>query len=314
VIRLALPLCLSLAVSLSPAPAPASTGRYLPDVLPSLVPNLVAYYDFEHPMPGNPAKEEDQGFSGTTIDLVNGGAAMRVADAAHPSSTYSLQTQQINPTAAGNDDWKAGVHSRPGVPTLGAFNEARQISIMGWFKMTGQNPRPNSNSSNPNDFYGAIGLAGVLSGNSDGHNVRALLEVINVAGELRVVALGRRVDGSASQTFAALADWRALLPVNEWVFLVATFDYDTGVMELYRNGQPLPGFYSVAGDPWGVVGPPEPDLASNTDPSGIKIGGSFPQNTRETNACDCRFDGLMFLNRVVTRWEVLRQYRIGTME
>src|SRR6266508_3958476 len=107
--------------------------------------------------------------------------------------------------------------------------------------MTGQNPSPNSNTANPDDFYGAIGLAGILSGDSDGHAVRALLELIEVSGELRLVALGRRIDGSSSQT---------LLPPNEWVFLAATFDFNTGAMALYRNGEPMPGFYTVPGDPW----------------------------------------------------------------
>ncbi|HZA49380.1 MAG TPA: hypothetical protein VE549_01495, partial [Myxococcaceae bacterium] len=44
-------------------------------VHPGLTPNLVASYDFEHPAPGNAALEEDQGFSGTALELVNGGAA-----------------------------------------------------------------------------------------------------------------------------------------------------------------------------------------------------------------------------------------------
>jgi len=129
-----------------------------------------------------------------------------------------------------------------------------------------------------------------------------------VSGELRVVALGRRVDGSSSQTFAANADWRSVLPANEWVFLGATFDYDDGTMQLYKNGEPLPGFYTVAGDPWGVGGDPEPDLSSATDPRGIKLGGSFPQNTRETNPCNCRMDSLMFLDRVVAPLEMRAQY------
>jgi hypothetical protein len=280
------------------------------DVLPSLGRNLVAHYDFEHPVPGNPAQERDRGRSGTTIDLVNGGAAMRVEDGAHGSSRFSIQTQQVNPTVAGNDDWKAGTYSATGVPTLDAFNAVRETTIMGWFKTTGPNPSPNSNSANPDDFYGAIGLAGVLSGDSDGHAVRALLELINVEGTMRVVALARRVDGASSQTFAAEEDWPAILPLNEWVFLAATFDFDTGEMRLYRNGRPLDGFYTLPGDPWGLIGDPEPDLTSPTDPRGIKIGGSFPQNTRETNPCNCRFDSLMFLDRALGSGEIRGQHRL----
>ena len=107
----------------------------------------------------------------------------------------------------GNDDWKAGIYG-DGVPTLHAFNGTAGATVMGWVKMTGRNPSPNPGSPTPDDRYGAIGLAGVLTGDSDGHGVRALLELINVNGEMRLVALGRRIDGGASQTFAASADWQ----------------------------------------------------------------------------------------------------------
>ncbi|KOV85498.1 hypothetical protein ADL03_12805 [Nocardia sp. NRRL S-836] len=287
--------------------APASAVS--PAVLPTLARNLVAYYDFEHPVRGDRTLEQDRGRSGTALSLVNGGADMRVRDGAFRGSRNSLQLKQVNPAVAGNDDWKAGLYSESGVPSLRAFNGARQASIMGWVKMTGQNPAPNSNSANPDDLYGAIGLAGVLSGDSNGHAVRALLELIAVDGELKLVALGRRLDGGESQTFAATEDWRTLLPQGEWVFLSATFDFDTGAMALYRNGKALAGRYVAAGDPWRLVGEPEPDVASATDPRGFKIGGSYPQNTREGNACNCRMDSLMFLDRAVRPWEVALQYR-----
>jgi hypothetical protein len=283
-------------------------GWYGSTVLPTLRRNLVAYYDFEHPRPGDPTVERDRGFSGTDIRLINGGASMRVRDGAFPGSRYSIQTKQVNPTTTGNDDWKAGVYSATGVPTLHAFNAVREASIMGWFKVTGPNPNPNTTTPDPADYFDAVGLAGVLSGDSQGHNVRALLEVISVSGQLRVVALGRRIDTGSSQTFAANEDWQSVLPRDTWVFLAATFDFDNATMRLYKNGRPLDGFYSVAGDPWAVSGEPEPDLTSATDPSGIKIGGSFPQNTQERNPCNCRMDSLMFLNRVVTPWEVRLQY------
>ncbi|MGP4094525.1 PQQ-dependent sugar dehydrogenase [Nonomuraea sp. KM90] len=286
-------------------------AAYAPSgVLPSFRPNLVAAYDFEHPLPGDPAREQDQGLSGTAIALVNGGAAMRVPDGAYRGSTNALETRQVDPATAGNDDWKAGVHTEPGVPTLRAFNAVRGATVMGWFKMLGAGPAPNSNTPDPADRYNAIGLAGVLSGNSQGHDVRALLELITVEGELRVVALARRVDGAASQTFAANRPWQEILPRDRWVFLAATFDFDTGTMRLYRDGRPLDGFRTVAGDPWGLEGDPEPDVTSATDPRGIKIGGSYPQNTREQNPCDCRMDGLMFLDRVATAGEVRAQYEL----
>ena len=277
------------------------------EVEKSLEDNLVAYYDFEHPFAvgGADTKELDQGSSETLLDLVNGEKSMRVRDGAYPGSNNAIQTQQVDPTVAGNDDWKAGVWKETGVPTLDAFKGAEQATVMGWFKMTGTNPNLNSNTADPADYFNAVGLAGLLSGNSDGHGVRALLELINVNGELRLVALGRRIDTGASQTFAASEDWQTLLPQGEWVHLAATFDYTTGDMALYRNGQPLDGFYTAAGDPWQVDG----TGTSETLPRGIKIGGSYPQDTREQNPCNCRVDSLMFLDTAATAKEVAGQYR-----
>lgn len=294
----------------TPSAAGAAPAENLgPDVLPSLAPDLVDYYDFEHPVTGDAARERDLGSGGTTIDLVNGGAAMRVHDGAYPASTTSIQSQQVNPTTKGNDDWKAGVYSASGVPTMHAFNHVGQVTVMGWVKMTGTNPSPNTDSDTPGDYYNAVGLVGVLTGDSDGHAVRALLEIIDVNGTLRLVALGRRVDGSSSQTFAANEDWHTLLPQGEWVFLAATFDYSTGKMALYRDGRPLAGFYTLPGDPWGVR--TGDGRSSATDPRGIKIGGSFPQNDRERNPCDCRFDSLMLLDRALTPGEVMAQYQLA---
>ncbi|MEV5830211.1 LamG-like jellyroll fold domain-containing protein [Spirillospora sp. NPDC052242] len=295
--RTALVTTVLLGASLAAVPAQASG--------PHLRKDLVAHYDFEHPMPGDPSRERDLGRSHTPIDLVNGGAAMRVRDG---SRRNVVQLRQMN--GAPNDDWKAGVYSATGVPTLRAFNAAAGATLSGWFKMTGANPSPNTNTADPDDRYNAIGLSGVLTGDSDGHAVRALLEIIDVSGELRVVALGRRVDGGSSQTFAAQQDWRSILPSHTWVHLTATFDYDTGEMKLYKNGEPLPGFYTRTGDPWGLDGPPEPDVTSATDPRGIKIGGSFPQDDAEANPCDCRMDDLMFLDRPVTDREARQIYRI----
>lgn len=279
-----------------------------PIVIPSLAPNVVNHWDFEHPVPGNPADELDLGFSGTDLWLVNGGPGMRVQDGAYPASTFSLQTKQVNPVfPPSHEDWKAGVFDIGGVESLSAFNAVEGITIMGWFKQTGPNPNRNTNSSNPNAMFNAVGMAGVLSGDSEGHGVRALLEVINVSGELKLVALGRRIDGAASNTFAADGNWRDLFPRDEWVHLVATFDYTDGTMALFRNGEPLDGFYTNTGDPWDVSGP-GPHASSPTNPTGIKIGGSFPQNTGEQNPCNCRMDSLLFLDRVVTADEVAAQY------
>lgn len=270
-------------------------------------PDLVAHYDFEHPVPGDPAREQDLGTSGTPLLLVNGGAAMRVADGAHPRSRFSIETRQVNPSVRGNDDWKAGNFSESGIPTLRAFNQAREITVMGWVKRLGP-PGTNSNTPDPTDVFNAVGLMGILTGNSSGHDVRALLEVISVADTVRLVALGRRLDGGNSQTYAARESWEELLPIGRWTFLAATFDYDHGTMALYRDGRPLEGFYAAPGDRWAVSGGEEPDLTSATDPRGMKIGGSFPQNTDERNPFNGRFDDLLFLDRALSPVEVLDWY------
>ena len=111
-----------------------------------------------------------------------------------------------------------------------------------------------------------------------------------------------------SQTFAATEDWRTLLPKDTWVHLAATFDFTDGTLALYRNGRPLAGFYTRTDDPWLVDGP-GPHVTTASDPRGIKIGGSFPQDTREQNPCDCRMDSLMFLDTVVSARDVEKQYR-----
>ncbi|TDD72610.1 hypothetical protein E1262_01745 [Jiangella aurantiaca] len=267
------------------------------EVAPSIAEDLVASYDFEHPFAADDSWEEDQGWSRTLIRLVNGGEDMRVDDGAYPGSHNALQLHSAAGSPTGRP-WKAGVYSADadGVESLSRFNGAEGITVMGWFKMTGPNPTPG---------YNAIGLAGVLSGNSDGHGVRALLELIQVNGDLRLVALGRRIDTGASQTFAAEQDWRELLPEGEWVHLAATFDYTTGEMALYRNGQPIEGFYTNAGDPWQVDG----TGTSPTNPRGIKIGGSYPQDGTERNPCNCRMDALMFFDDDLEADEILTQYR-----
>jgi hypothetical protein len=70
----------------------------------------------------------------------------------------------------------------------------------------------------------------------------------------------------------------------------------------------LPATYTSHEDRWKIAGEPEPDVASASDPAGIKIGGSFPQNTNERNAFNGRFDELMFFNRSLTAAEVQAQF------
>ena len=284
------------------AAAPVQAGATGPqDVHPGLRSGLVAFYDFDHPVPGDPALERDQGRSGTEIELINGGAAQRVPDRAYPGGKKVLQTRQT--AAGGTDDWKAGIFSAGGVRTLRAFNAAEGSTVMGWFKRGMDGPAAG---------YNAIGLAGVLTGDSDGHGVRALLELIDVNGELKLVALGRRLDGGNSQTFAATEDWRTLLPKDQWVHLTATFDFTAGTMALYRNGKPVPGSYTRSDDPWLVSGP-GPHATSATDPRGIKIGGSFPwPGSADRNPCDCRMDALMFFDSSLSARDAANQYRFMT--
>ena len=277
-------------------------------VIPSAANNLMCHYNFDHPDEADPDLESDLGLSGTALRLVNGGAMMRVADPAYPSAGQAVQTKQVDPAENGNNDWKAGVFEAGGVSTLRAFARVQQVTLMGWVKPTSNHPSRNTMTGDPDDVYNAVGLFGILSGNSDGHNVRALLEVINVDGILRLVALGRRNDHGNSLILAANDDWEALLPTDAWTHLAATFDFDEGTMALYRNGQPLPASYTSSEDRWEVTGDPEPDVTSSSNPAGIKIGGSFPQNTAEKNAFDGRFDDLMCFDRALTAAEIGRQF------
>ncbi|MDH4054081.1 MAG: LamG domain-containing protein [Gammaproteobacteria bacterium] len=79
-------------------------------------------------------------------------------------------------------------------------------------------------------------------------------------------------------------------------------------MALYRNGKLLPATDTSSDDNWQLIGEPEPGLASPSHPAGIKIGGSFPQNTAEKNAFNARFDDLIFFDRELTAAEIEAQF------
>jgi hypothetical protein len=273
------------------------------DVFPTLLPNLIARYDFEHPTGHDGSSETDQGPARTDISLIHGGRMMRVRDGAYPASRTSIQLKRVNRGQPGNGDWLAGIYSSTGVPGLRAFNGASGASILGWFKFIG----PNSGSSTSAANSGLV-LASLLTGDSDGQAARVALELTSVNGELRLAATGRRLDGGNSQIFAAAQPVETLLPRNVWLFLTATFDFSRGAIALYRNGKPITGSNTIEGDPWQVTGPGT-HRASATDPRGITIGGRFPQNTREANTCDCRADNVMFVDRVLMPLEINQQYR-----
>ncbi len=301
----------ALCVLLSPASLLAATPPI--HLLPELRPHLVCAYDFEHPAPDDSAFELDQGASDTALRLVNGGPAMRVPDGAHADSDHSLQTRQLHPAAPGNDDWKAGVFDPAGATTLARFASARGITLAGWTKSTTPALRPalNSTTPAPDDRYPGIGLFGLLHGRSDGHPVRALIEFIHIDGHLRLIALGRRLDDGAGLVLAATAAPDELLPPGTWVHLAATFDFTTGSIALYRDGSPLEAVLTTPADPWALAGvAPDTARTSATPPTGIKIGGSHPQNTRERNPFDGRFDDLLFFDRALTPDEIRRQHAL----
>jgi hypothetical protein len=148
-------LVLVLTVSVWPSVAAAA-------VLESLAPFLVNHYTFDNPLGGDLSSnvEVDLGSDLTNIQLLNG--APRVADGAWWGSAYSLETRQNND--AENDDWKAGImFGSSAESTLAGTASATGITLMGWFKPLGgrsNNPSPNTNSEDPDDYYNAFGRRG----------------------------------------------------------------------------------------------------------------------------------------------------------
>ena len=277
-------------------------------VSPPLRASLLWHFDFDHPDATRAEHELDQGPSGTYLELVNGGDRMRVEDNAWAGSGHALQTAQQSPEAQGNDDWKAGRYELTGVDTLGRCGGATGLTLMGWFKVSGPVPAPNSYTPRADDFYPGAGLVGILSGGSDGHFCRALLEILQVDGELRVVALGRRVDGGATQMGIWDSPWQEVLPAEGWTHLAAVFDYAAGTIAVYRNGVPAPVRLYQKGNPWAGSGIASSDRTSETLPAGIKVGGSYPQNNRERNPFNGRMDDLMAFDRALDAAEIQAQF------
>lgn len=281
-------------------------------VLPALQPHLVNHYTFDDPLDGSTRNgvQLDLGLDATPIYLLNG--APTIADPAWGGSRRALETRQIG-DVPGNDDWKAGVKfDSSEESSLSGTNHVSGISLMGWFKPLGDvfdNPSPDTNTVFPFDRFGAFGLFGLLRGDeelesTDGHAVRALLEVINN----RVVGLGRRLDYQEDSGSAqSVAPWYEVLPPNQWTHLTATFDFDQAVVRLYRNG----GLIETEDDEldnWETTD--DVDTTSATNAGGIKIGGSFPDNSLERNPFNGRFDELMTFNRALTSEAVLAQFRL----
>jgi Concanavalin A-like lectin/glucanases superfamily len=280
-------------------------------VLESLQPFLVDHYTFDNPLNADPLAtvELDLGSDATNIQLLNG--APRVADGAWWGSQYSLETGQKD--TGPNDDWKAGVmFSSSAESTLAGTNHVTGVTIMGWFKPLGDvtsNPSPNTETENPDDFYNAFGLAGLLRGDEDmtgldGHTVRALLEVIDG----KVTGLGRRLDDqSGSGDRASSDDWNVVMPPGVWTHLAATFDFNRGRISLYKNGQSLAASGTSTGN-WQTTS--GTDYTSTSNAGGIKIAGSYPDNSREKNPFNGRLDELMFFNKTLSASEVAAQFQL----
>ena len=293
-----------LSIAAWPAAAPGA-------VLDSLAPFLINHYTFDHPLVGDPLSnvELDRGSDATNLQLRNG--APRVADGAWWGSVYSLETGQRNDAA--NDDWKAGImFPSSAASTLAGTRRVTGATVMGWFKPLGDpsnNPSPNTNTEDPGDFYNSFGLAGLLRGDSntdglDGHSVRVLLEVING----KVTGLGRRLDSQfGSGQCASLDEWHLVMPPETWTHLTATFDFDLGTIDLYKNGLPLASSAADT-DSWNVNS--NVNRTSNSNAGGIKIGGSYPDNSQEFNPFNGRIDELMFFNKRLTDAEVDVQFSL----
>ena len=280
-------------------------------VLESLAPFLINHYTFDNPISADPLGtiEADLGSDATPISLING--APRVADGAWWGSHFSLETGQRN--TGENDDWKAGVmFPSSAESTLTGTSRVTGTTLMGWFKPLGSgasNPSPNTNTENPDDFYNAFGLAGLLRGDSntdglDGHGVRALIEVING----KVTGLGRRLDNqTGSGQRASVDNWQAVMRPNLWTHLTAAFDFDNGTIDLYKNGLPLESSDADT-SAWNVNS--STNRTSNSNAGGIKIGGSYPDNSQERNPFNGRIDELMFFNKTLTASEVAAQFAL----
>lgn len=288
-------------------PEQASRGN-VGGVLPSLRQALVCHFDFDHPDGARADREIDQGPSGAFLNLVNGGAEMRMKDEAWRGSGHALQTMQTDPESDGNDDWKAGCFEPGGMASMERFGGAGGITLMGWFKVTGPVPAPNSVTPRVGDLYAGAGLVGVLTGDSDGHFCRALIEILRVDGEMRVVALGRRVDGGATQMGVWESPLAEVLPEGQWTHLAAVFDYEAGIIRVYRNGRLAPMRHYQPGNPWAGGAGSGRDKTSETRAAGLKVGGSYPQNQKERNPFNGRMDDLMAFDRALTTAEVEAQF------
>jgi hypothetical protein len=124
----------------------------------------------------------------------------------------------------------------------------------------------------------------------------------------KVTGLGRRLDeqiGSGQR--ASLDDWEEVMPPGTWTHLAATFDFNRGRILLYKNGVLL-AMSNNSVDSWDTTG--QTDYTSSSNAGGIKIGGSYPDNSQERNPFNGRIDELMFFNKTLTAEEVADQFAL----
>lgn len=235
----------------------------------SLYGQLVSRYTFDHPVAGDPAREQDLGSDKTPVQLNNG--AQRVDGGAFPGSGKALETKPIEGDT--NNDHKAGVFFPDGSKganpsTMKGTSHVTGITIIGWFKPT-------------IDPHGTTSMTGILCGDegvpkADPHLGRALFEIENIGGGTRIVALGRRHDGDKRRKIRSNNTLEQDLPTGQWSHIAATFDFDTGSIILFRNGQPLASTITEPGT-WELTD--GTDYTSNAPAGGIKIGGQIEGDT-----------------------------------
>lgn len=230
---------------------------------------LVNRYTFDHPVEGNPAREQDLGSDKTPIDVFNG--AQRVEGGAFPGSGLALQSKPIEGDS--NNDHKAGTYfsagsEGPGASTMKGTAKVTGISIMGWFKPT---QAPTRTTSMTGILRGDEGAA-----NPDPHAARALFEIENIGGGIRIVALARQRDTDQRRKIRSTRTIAEDLPTDQWSHIAATFNFDTGSITLFRNGELVPTIMTEQGS-WSLTD--GTDTTSNTPALGIKIGGQMEGDT-----------------------------------
>ena len=267
------------------------------DVEPALADDLVASYDFEHPFAADDSYEQDQGPSRTLIRLVNGRDQMRVDDGAYPGSNNALQLHSAAESPTGNPveggDLR-GRRRRHGLPL--PLRRRRGHHRDGLVQDGRHQPHARLQRHRPrrHPLRQLRRARRTRAARADPGQRRAQARRAGTPPRHRGVADLRGLRAVA----AAAARRRVGAPRGD-------VRLRQGTMALYRNGRAVDGFYTNPNDPWAVDG----TGTSPTNPRGIKIGGSFPQDGTERNPCNCRMDGLMFLDDAASASEVARQYR-----